>query len=166
MLYSLLTIVRDVSGQEVSALEIAQGRNGAEAVVERIRVAINGHDLEALISCFATDYVNETPVHPARGFRGRAQVRKNWEQIFGGVPDITAEVVRITADGSTAWSEWEMSGTRGDGSAFRMRGVAIYGVADDQAAWCRFYLEPVDERSEDIDAATRHVVTGDSGPTE
>jgi len=72
--------------------------------------------------------------------------------------------VRITADGDTAWSEWEMVGTRRDRSPFRMRGVAIYGVADDQAAWCRFYLEPVDEGSENIDAATRHVLTGGSGP--
>jgi len=152
-----------LASQEVSALQTTK-RSGAEAVVERIRVAINGHDLEALTSCFATDYVNETPVHPERGFRGREQVRKNWEQIFGGVPDITAEVVRITADGDTAWSEWEMVGTRRDRSPFRMRGVAIYGVADDQAAWCRFYLEPVDEGSENIDAATRHVLTGGSGP--
>lgn len=138
-------------------------RSGAEAVVERIRLAINRHDLDALTSCFAADYVNETPVHPERDFRGREQVRRNWQQIFGGVADITAEVVRVTADGDTAWSEWEMSGTRRDGSRFRMRGVAIYGVAGDQAAWCRFYLEPVDERSDDIDAATHRVVTGDSG---
>ncbi|MDQ3691682.1 MAG: nuclear transport factor 2 family protein [Chloroflexota bacterium] len=141
-------------------------RSGAEAVVERIRVAINGHDLEALTSCFVTDYVNETPVHPERGFRGREQVRRNWEQIFSGVADIRAEVIRVTADGDTAWSEWEMSGSRRDGSPLQMRGVAIYGVADDQAAWCRFYLEPVDEGGEDVNAATRRIVSGGSGPSE
>jgi hypothetical protein len=91
---------------------------------------------------------------------GHEQVKKNWKKIFGGVPDITAEVVRFTADGDTAWSEWKMGGTRRDRSPFRMRGVAIYGVADDQAAWCRFYLEPVDEEGEDINAATRRVATG------
>ncbi|MGI8828427.1 MAG: nuclear transport factor 2 family protein [Candidatus Limnocylindria bacterium] len=147
------------ASQEVSALPTSR-RAGVEAVVERIRVAINEHDLEALTSCFATDYVNETPVHPERGFRGREQVRMNWEQIFGAVPDITAEVVRFSADGDTAWTEWEMVGTRRDQSPFRMRGVAIYGVAGDQAAWCRFYLEPVGEEGEDINAATRRVATG------
>ena len=139
-------------------MDQGQPRHEAEAVIERIRVAINGHDLEALTSCFAADYVNETPVHPERGFRGREQVRRNWEQIFDGVPDIKAEVVRSTTDGGTAWSEWDMSGRRLDGSPFRMRGVAIYGVADDQAAWCRFYLEAVDEGGEDIDSATHRVV--------
>lgn len=147
-------------------MDQGQPRNEVEAVIERIRVAINGHDLEALTSCFAADYVNETPVHPPRGFRGREQVRRNWKQIFDGIPDISAEVVRSTTDGDTAWSEWEMSGTRRDGSPFRMRGVAIYGVADDQATWCRFYLEPVDEGRDDINAATSHIVTGASGPSE
>jgi ketosteroid isomerase-like protein len=143
-----------------------QQSEGAEAVIQRIRVAINRHDLEALTGCFGADYVNETPVHPQRSFRGRAQVRRNWEQIFEGVPDISAELVRSTADGDTAWSEWDMSGRRLDGSPFRMRGVAIYGVADDEAAWCRFYLEPVDEGGEDINAATSRIVTGAPGPSE
>ena len=56
-----------------------------------------------------------------------------------------------------------MGGTRLDGSSFRMRGVAIYRVTDDRAASCRFYLEPVDEGSEEIEAATQRVVTGGSG---
>lgn len=133
--------------------------------VERLRLAINGHDLEGLTRCFAPGYVNETPVHPGRGFRGREQVRRNWQRIFDGVPDIGAEVVRSTVDVGTVWSEWDLRGTRLDGSPFRMRGVAIYGVADEQAAWCRFYLEPVDEGGDDINAATNQVVTGASGPS-
>lgn len=40
--------------------------------------------------------------HPERGFTGRDQVRRNWEQIFAAVPDVTAEVVRIAVDGDTA----------------------------------------------------------------
>lgn len=140
-----------------------QADNRVERVIDRIRVAINDHDLEALASCFAADYLNETPVHPARGFRGREQVRRNWEQIFAGVPDIEAQVVRTAMDGDIGWSEWDMGGTRLDGSSFRMRGVAIYRVTDDRAASCRFYLEPVDEGSEEIEAATQRVVTGGSG---
>ena len=58
------------------------------AFVDRLLQATNDHDLEALVACFADDYENETPVHPARGFRGREQVRRNWEQIFAHVPDV------------------------------------------------------------------------------
>ena len=39
-----------------------------------------------------------------------------------------------------------------------MRGVAIFGVADGHLAWVRFYLEPVEETSGDVDAHTRRVV--------
>ncbi len=141
-----------------------QGETPVE-LVERMKIAIDAHDLEGLVGCFTTDYLNETPVHPSRGFRGRDQVRRNWQQIFAGIPDVRARLVRVAADSATAWSEWELSGTRRDGSAFCLRGVAIYGVRDSLASWCRFYLEPVDEGGTHIDVATREMVTGLSGPT-
>jgi ketosteroid isomerase-like protein len=130
---------------------------GPGALVERLCQATNAHDLEALASCFAVDYRNDTPVHPARGFRGRAQVRKNWEQIFAAVPDIAAQVHWV-ADQETAWSEWEMRGTRRDGSAHVMRGVVIFGVKNGEASWARFYLEPVQEGGGGVDDAVRRAV--------
>ncbi len=133
------------------------------AMVERLCRATNDHDLDALAGCFALDYRNETPVHPARGFRGRAQVRRNWEQIFAGVPDITAQV-RWIADEQSVWSEWEMRGRRLDGSPHLMRGVVIFGVEHGQATWARFYLEPVDEGSGDVDEAVRRAVVVGSSP--
>ena len=124
-------------------------------LVQRLLDAVRQHDLDALTACFAQDYVNETPAHPARGFRGRDQVRRNWEQIFAAVPDLRAEVVRSAADGTELWSEWEMRGTRADGSTHHLRGVVVLGVAGDLATWARFYLEPVDDSSGDVDAAVR-----------
>jgi ketosteroid isomerase-like protein len=64
----------------------------------------------------------------------------------------------MAVDGDTVWTEWDISGTRGDGAAFVMRGVSIFGVADGRLAWVRFYLEPVEETSGDVDAHTRRVV--------
>jgi ketosteroid isomerase-like protein len=69
--------------------------------VDRLVRATNDRDLEALVACFAEDYENETPVHPARGFSGREQVRRNWEQIFTHVPDLRTEVKRSAIDGDT-----------------------------------------------------------------
>lgn len=130
------------------------------ALVERLCRATNDHDLEALTRCFAPGYRNETPAHPARGFQGREQVRRNWEQIFAGVPDIRAQV-RWMADDQTAWSEWEMRGTRRDGSPHLMRGVVIFGVEHGEFTWARFYLEPVEEGGADMnDAIRRSVVVG------
>lgn len=130
------------------------------AMVERLRQAVDDHDLDALVECFATDYRNETPAHPGRSFDGRDQVRTNWARIFAGVPDITATLLRVTDDGDATWSEWEMRGTRPDGGAHVMAGVVIFGVDDDQARWARFYLEPVDAGEGGVDAAVGRFAEG------
>jgi ketosteroid isomerase-like protein len=70
-------------------------------VVERLARATSAHDLEGIVACFADGYVNQTPTHPQRSFAGRDQVRRNWEQILTGVPDITARVLASTVDGDT-----------------------------------------------------------------
>ena len=128
--------------------------------VERLRGAVQRHDLDAVTACFAADYRNETPAHPARGFVGQAQVRRNWEQIFAAVPDLTADVTCI-ADDRAVWSEWEMRGTRRDGGTHLMRGVVIFGLRDGQASWARFYLEPVETAGGDVNEAVRRTLTDD-----
>jgi limonene-1,2-epoxide hydrolase len=126
-------------------------------VLHRLERATNDHDLEALVECFAEDYRNETPAHPARGFHGREQVRSNYRQLFAGIPDLRARVLRSTEDGAVVWSEWEMSGTRRDGADHLMRGVVIFEVSEERATCARFYLEPVDRGDGDADAAVREV---------
>lgn len=123
------------------------------AMLDRLCHAVNDHDLDAVLDCFADDYRNETPAHPGRGFEGREQVRKNWTRIFGGLPDITADVLRTAVDHESVWSEWEMRGTGPDGQPQMMRGVIIFGIRDGKADWARFYLEPVDGGEGGVDAA-------------
>jgi ketosteroid isomerase-like protein len=131
-------------------------------MIERLRDATNAHDLDALVDCFAEDYRNDTPAHPRRNFDGRAQVRSNWEQIFAAVPDVRASVIASVVDGDVIWSEWEMRGTRRDGAQHVMRGVIIFGVRGDEAAWARFFLEPVDPGDDDATAAVRQIVGASS----
>jgi ketosteroid isomerase-like protein len=135
----------------------AQAGEGRD-FVERLVAATNAHDIDALVGCFAAGYVNETPTHPERGFVGDAQVRTNWEQIFAFVPDVHAEVIRIAVEGDTAWTEWEMTGTRRDGTAHCMRGVILFGVRDRVAQWARFFLEPLDETATTVDDAVREQI--------
>jgi ketosteroid isomerase-like protein len=142
-----------------------QAQQGPAAVVQRLVEAINAHDLEGMVALFAEDYVNEWPAHPQRGFRGNEQVRRNWSQIFAGVPDLQARLPRMVVDGDTVWTEWDMSGTRRDGAASVTRGVSIFGVSQGRFAWVRFYLEPVEESSGDVDAHTRRLMgTSDGEP--
>jgi ketosteroid isomerase-like protein len=138
--------------------------DGAAGVLTRLERATNAHDVDALVACFAQDYRNDTPAHPERSFTGREQVRRNWEQIFAFVPDVTAKVVRYAVNGDQVWSEWEHRGTRRDGSAHVMRGVVIFGVGNGLLIWARFYLEPVHEGGENVDAAVRRQVAGAAPP--
>jgi ketosteroid isomerase-like protein len=133
--------------------------SGPRQLLERLLRATNEHDLEALVACFTVDYRNETPVHPARGFVGRDQVRRNWEQIFTSIPDVAAQLLAYAVDGDTIWSEWEHSGTRADGSRHLMRGVMIFGVTDGSADWVRLYLEPVDGDRTNVDVAVARQVS-------
>jgi ketosteroid isomerase-like protein len=137
---------------------VDEGDQGPAVVVQRLLEAVNAHDLEAIVAVFADDYRNETPAHPQRGFRGNEQVRRNWAQLFAGVPDLVARLPRMVVDGDRVWTEWDISGTRSDGAAFGMRGVVIFGVTGGAIASARFYLEPVEETSGDVDAHTRRVV--------
>jgi ketosteroid isomerase-like protein len=126
-----------------------------ERLVTRLHAAMNAHDLEAFVACFAEDYDSVQPAHPDRAFRGREQVRANWSAIFSGVPDFRAELVRLHAVGDTAWSEWRWEGTQTDGDRLDMAGVIILGVRDDHIAWARLYIEPIERAGAGIDAAVR-----------
>jgi ketosteroid isomerase-like protein len=125
----------------------------AERFVTELVGAVNRHDLDTLTGLFAPDYVNETPAHPARGFTGNDQVRRNWASIFAAVPDIVVEVTALTVAGDTVWTEWNMDGTRRDGAEHHMRGVVLFTVESGRATAARFYLEPLDTSSADVNAA-------------
>jgi ketosteroid isomerase-like protein len=134
------------------------------SVVERLLAAVNAHDLDAMAACFADDYRNETPAHPRRSFQGREQVRRNWAQLFAGVPDLAARVLGSAVDGDRIWTEWDLAGTRRDGAWFAMRGVVVFGVGGGVITSARFYLEPVEETSGDVDTHTARVAgTGTGG---
>jgi ketosteroid isomerase-like protein len=129
-------------------------------VIERLVAATNAHALDRLVECFAESYVNVTPAHPGRGFQGRDQVRRNWTTIFTAVPDIVTRVVDCAVENGTAWTEWEMNGTGPDGSPHAVAGVIIFGVEDDRIVSARFYLEPVETASGDVNAAVEQAIRG------
>ena len=129
-------------------------------VIDRLLTATNEHQIDELVDCFAVAYVNETPAHPLRGFVGREQVHRNWATIFAAVPNITARVTARAGDGDSVWTEWQMSGTRRDGAPHAMAGVIIFGVHDNRIVSARFYLEPVELTSGDVNAAVEGAMKG------
>jgi ketosteroid isomerase-like protein len=126
-------------------------------VLERLRSAMNAHDIDGFVACFAPDYWSEQPGHPDRAFGGRDQVRTNWSAIFREVPDVQGELIRSSRSTGEEWGEWRIHGTRRDGSRMEMRGVIINGIRDDQIGWARLYLELVEEGGSGIAAAVDRV---------
>lgn len=116
-------------------------------VVTQLLEFTNAHDVEGIVSCFASDYRSEQPLHPNRAFVGNEQVRRNWTQILSLVPDLHSESIRLFSDGDVVWNEFEHSGTRPDGTPHLMRGVNIFGVEDGLIAWGRLYMAPVENES-------------------
>jgi limonene-1,2-epoxide hydrolase len=112
-------------------------------VIERLAVAMNAHDLDAVAGLIHQDYRSEQPAHPGRAFTGRAQMLANWEAMLAGIPDFCAAICRSVQDGATTWTEWRWSGTRSDGQAFEVRGVTLFEVTDDQVVAGRLYMEDV-----------------------
>jgi ketosteroid isomerase-like protein len=119
-------------------------------LLERLRAALDAHDLDAFVSLFREDYVGERPRHPGSRVSSRADVRRNWEEVIADVPDLRVEVPAAVQDGARVWSEWRMYGTARTGAALEIRGVIIFGVQDGQVAWSRMYLEPVEQEGSSL----------------
>src|SRR4051794_41822262 len=74
------------------------------AVISRLRDAMNAHDPKAMAELFSPGYRSEQPLHPQRGFGGRDQVVSNWTQMFEGVPNLEAGGGKGTNARHTPWS--------------------------------------------------------------
>ena len=114
-------------------------------LLERMRAALDAHDLDAFVEFFRDDYVGERPRHPGAKISSREDVRTNWSEVISDVPDLSVEVPAAVEDGNTIWSEWRAYGTARSGAMLELRGVIIFGIQDDLVAWSRMYLEPVEQ---------------------
>jgi hypothetical protein len=125
-------------------------------VMNRLLSAMNAHDLDAFVACFAPDYRSEQPAHPDRAFQGSDKVRENWAGVFSGIPDFTADLLlSTTTDDGVEIGEWRWRGIHTDGSPFAMHGVTVMGIDDELIAWGRLYMEVVEEDGADIDQMVR-----------
>ncbi len=111
------------------------------SVLLKMEAAINAHDIDAFVNCFALDFVGEHPVHPERNLIGAEQVRKNWTALFAQVPDIQAKLITHTIADELGWSEWHWQGNQTNGTELDMRGVVVVGLRENTIAWARLYME-------------------------
>jgi hypothetical protein len=125
-------------------------------VMNRLLAALNAHDLDAFVACFALDYRSEQPAHPSRAFEGSDKVRENWTSVFAGIPDLNVELLlSASTDDGVEIGEWHWRGTHLDGSPFAMRGVTVMGIDGEHIAWGRLYMEMIEREGADIDQMVR-----------
>lgn len=125
-------------------------------MMNRLLEAMNAHDLDAFVACFAEDYRSQQPTKPSRAFVGRTKVRENWTNLFSAVPDFTAELlVAAQTDDGVEIGEWSWSGTYTDGSPFAVRGSIVVGLDDERIAWGRLYMDTVTLDGGDPDEVVR-----------
>ena len=125
-------------------------------MTNRLLTALNAHDVDAFVSCFAPHYRSEQPAHPGREFEGREKVRENWTSVFAGIPDFEAELLTSgIIEDTVEVGEWRWRGTHTDGTPFAMQGLTVLGIEEEQIAWGRLYMEPIEQAGGDIDAMVR-----------
>lgn len=128
-------------------------------VAERWVGALNRHDLEAAVDCFAPDYRDEAPARRGEFVEGRPKIRENLARLLGDVADLRAELLGAVADDHTVWIEWRMSGTRRGGSRMEFVGVNLFGVDNGRFRWGRIYTELV-RNAGDVDAQIERMTQG------
>ena len=119
-------------------------------LVERMRAALDAHDVDAFVGFFHEDYSGERPRHPGSRKIDREEVRGNWEEMIRDVPDLRVEIPAAIQEGDTIWSEWRVYGTARSGAMLELRGVILFGVQAGRVAWSRTYLEPVEQEGKPL----------------
>jgi len=94
------------------------------ALLDRLAAAVNSHDLDALEA--ASPPATATRPRPTRpgASPGAARYAATGSRSSPSCPTSPPGC----CDGEVIWSEWEMTGTRRDGTAHQMAGVIVFGV--------------------------------------
>jgi hypothetical protein len=93
--------------------------------VERVLAALNAHDVEAFVACYAPEATIEDG-GDAVVARGRDEIRARYEPMFDRFPDVRVERLTRSAVGEYVVQEERVTGRGGDAE----RHVAVYTIRD------------------------------------
>lgn len=79
-------------------------------LIERLTLAWNTHDPDAIADCYARDVVSRD-VTLTEAMHGRTAVRNAAAMYLRAFPDIHFEIRRIASDGDVVCEEWRAAGT-------------------------------------------------------
>lgn len=93
-------------------------------VVDRVLAALNAHDLDAFVACYAPDATVEDG-HDNVAARGHDELRARYGPVFERYPELRVEVLSRTGAGPFVVQQERVSG-RGDTELH----IAVYLVQD------------------------------------
>ena len=99
--------------------------------VEAFNEAFGRHDVDAVMALMTDDCIFENTLPPPDGERhaGQADVRRCWEQFFGGTPQARFETEEMVVAGDRAVVRW-----RFDWGGGNVRGIDLFKVRDGKVA--------------------------------
>ena len=107
------------------------------ATLDRLFVAFNHHDADAVMACFADRPVflaAAGPTAAGRRVEGRDAIRAAFVAVWTEMPDVrwTVRRSRVFVDGGL--TEWLFTGTRPDGARVEAEGLDLFTFAGDRIA--------------------------------
>lgn len=99
------------------------------ALLDEIGGAFARHDIDAMVSYFAADgtFVNAVGPDPhGTAYKGHAEIRGYFENLFATVEDVQWEKTDIRVIDEKAYAEWHRRATLKSGETQEWLGVDIY----------------------------------------
>jgi len=102
------------------------------AAIDRFNVALNGHDVDAVMAAMTADCIFENTWPPPDGerFEGQAAVRAFWENLLRSSPDAWFDAEEMVVAGDRCVVRWRYSYTGDDGQSHHLRGIDLFKVRD------------------------------------
>jgi len=107
--------------------------SASRAALKALVEAFNAHDLDRIMSFFASDAVLEMPrgPHPwGHRYEGAAAVREALQGRFRGLPDVHYGNDVHFVDGDMGISQWTLTGTSASKERIEVRGCDFYTFHD------------------------------------
>ncbi|HYJ68646.1 MAG TPA: TIGR03086 family metal-binding protein [Nocardioidaceae bacterium] len=128
------------TGDRTADLLAAFGRSADwgpnHAALARFSAAFGSGDVDAIMALMTEDCVFESTGPGPDGARveGQADVRRVWEELFGGTAGARFDEEESFVSGDRAVLRWRYSWTNGDGSPGYVRGVDVLRLRDGKVA--------------------------------
>lgn len=115
-------------------------RTEARELVERIVLAYNDRDIDALVALYQPDITYWSAIDGIQ--EGVDAVREHLEHLHRTLPDERMRAETVITDGQVIVVEFESTGTNPAGRPYRIEFTEVFELRDGKVASIKVYLDP------------------------